>query len=61
MRRILGVIMVLMLAIPAKVAGCKEIILCTPMNKQGKVAPAVLSAAMVVRPVVPFFTFMVPA
>lgn len=38
---------VLMLAIPAKVAGCKEIILCTPMNKQGKVAPAVLSAAMV--------------
>ena len=38
---------VLMLAIPAKVAGCKEIILCTPVNKQGKVAPAVLSAAMV--------------
>lgn len=38
---------VLMLAIPAKVAGCKEIVLCTPMNKQGKVAPAVLSAAMV--------------
>ena len=38
---------VLMLAIPAKVAGCKEIVLCTPVNKQGKVAPAVLSAAMV--------------
>lgn len=38
---------VLMLAVPAKVAGCKEIILCTPMNKEGKVAPAVLSAAMV--------------
>ena len=38
---------VLMLAIPAKVAGCKEIVLCTPMNKEGKVAPAVLSAALV--------------
>ena len=38
---------VLMLAVPAKVAGCKEIVLCTPVNKQGKVAPAVLSAAMV--------------
>lgn len=38
---------VLMLAIPAKVAGCKEIVLCTPVNKEGKVAPAVLSAAMV--------------
>lgn len=38
---------VLMLAIPAKVAGCKEIVLCTPVNKHGKVAPAVLSAAMV--------------
>ena len=33
---------VLMLAIPATVAGCKQIILCTPTNKQGKVAPAVL-------------------
>lgn len=38
---------VLMLAIPAKVAGCKEIVLCTPVNKEGKVAPAVLAAAMV--------------
>lgn len=38
---------VLMLAIPAKVAGCKEIIMCTPTDKQGKVAPAVLFAAMV--------------
>lgn len=36
---------VLMLAIPAKIAGCKEIILCTPTNKQGEVAPAVLYAA----------------
>ena len=38
---------VLMLAIPAKVAGCKEIVLCTPTDKEGKVAPAVLFAAMV--------------
>jgi histidinol dehydrogenase len=38
---------VLMLAIPAKVAGCKEIILCTPTDKEGRVAPAVLFAAMV--------------
>ena len=38
---------VLMLAIPAKVAGCKNIILCTPTDKNGKVAPAVLFAAMV--------------
>jgi histidinol dehydrogenase len=38
---------VLMLAIPAKVAGCRNIILCTPTNKEGKVAPAVLYAARV--------------
>ncbi len=38
---------VLMLAIPAKVAGCRQIILCTPTNKEGKVAPAVLYAAKV--------------
>ena len=38
---------VLMLAIPAKVAGCKQIVLCTPTNKEGKVAPAVLYAAKV--------------
>src|SRR5690554_3955346 len=36
---------VLMLAIPAKIAGCKEIVLCTPPNKQGKVHPAILYAA----------------
>ncbi len=34
-----------MLAIPAKIAGCKEIVLCTPPNKQGKVHPAILYAA----------------
>lgn len=36
---------VLMLAIPAKIAGCREITLCTPPNKEGKVHPAVLFAA----------------
>jgi histidinol dehydrogenase len=36
---------VLMLAIPAKLAGCKEIVLCTPCNKEGNVHPAVLYAA----------------
>ncbi|UOX33247.1 histidinol dehydrogenase [Flavobacterium sediminilitoris] len=36
---------VLMLAIPAKIAGCKEIILCTPPDKQGKINPAILFAA----------------
>ena len=36
---------VLMLAIPAKVARCTEVILCTPCGKDGKVAPAVLYAA----------------
>lgn len=36
---------VLMLAIPAKIAGCKEIVLCTPPDKNGKVHPAILFAA----------------
>lgn len=36
---------VLMLATPAKIAGCKEIVLCTPPNKEGKVHPAILVAA----------------
>ena len=38
---------VLMLATPAKIAGCKEIILCTPPNREGKVNPAILVAARV--------------
>ncbi|MBO6234114.1 MAG: histidinol dehydrogenase [Prevotella sp.] len=38
---------VLMLATPAKIAGCKEIVLCTPPNKEGKVHPALLMAAKV--------------
>lgn len=38
---------VLMLAIPACIAGCKEIILCTPPNKEGKIHPAILYAASV--------------
>lgn len=36
---------VLMLAIPAKIAGCNEIILCSPTNSEGKIHPAVLYAA----------------
>lgn len=36
---------VLMLAIPAKIAGCKEIVLCTPPQKDGKLPAAVLFAA----------------
>lgn len=36
---------VLMLGIPAKIAGCKEIILCTPPGKNGKVADIILFAA----------------
>ncbi len=35
----------LMLAIPAKIAGCREIVLCTPAGRDGKIAPAVLYAA----------------
>lgn len=36
---------VLMLALPAKIAGCEDIILCTPTNKQGRVVAEVLYAA----------------
>lgn len=38
---------VLMLATPAKIAGCKEIVLCTPPNREGKVNPAILMAAKI--------------
>ena len=36
---------VLMLAIPAQIAGCKEIVLSTPPNKKGKIHPAIIYAA----------------
>lgn len=36
---------ILMLAVPAAIAGCKEIVLCTPPNKEGKVHPAILYTA----------------
>lgn len=36
---------VLMLAIPAKIAGCKEIVLCSPPNKEGRIANEILYAA----------------
>ena len=39
---------VLMLGIPAKIAGCKEVILCTPPNEQGDINPAILYAASLV-------------
>ncbi len=38
---------VLMLAIPAQIAGCKEIILCSPPGKDGKIHPAILYAAKI--------------
>lgn len=38
---------VLMLAVPARIAGCKEIVLCTPPGREGKVHPAILYAAKV--------------
>jgi histidinol dehydrogenase len=38
---------VLMLGIPAQIAECQEIVLCTPPNKEGKIHPAVLYAAKV--------------
>ena len=39
---------VLMLAIPAVIAGCKEIILCTPCNEEGDVHPAILYTAKLI-------------
>lgn len=38
---------VLMLATPARIAGCKEIILCSPPDKYGKINPAILVAAKI--------------
>ncbi len=39
---------VLMLGVPAKLAGCKEIVLCTPPDKNGKINPAILYTAQLV-------------
>ncbi|MET7029233.1 histidinol dehydrogenase [Sediminicola luteus] len=36
---------ILMLAVPAAIAGCKEVVLCTPPNKEGKINPAILYTA----------------
>lgn len=36
---------ILMLGIPAKIAGCKEVVLCSPPGKDGKLNPAILFAA----------------
>ncbi len=38
---------VLMLAIPAQLAGCKQIVLCTPPDKEGRINPAILYAAKI--------------
>lgn len=38
---------VLMLALPAKIAGCKEIVLCSPPDKTGNIHPAILFAAKI--------------
>jgi histidinol dehydrogenase len=38
---------VLMLAIPARIAGCSEIVLCSPPDSKGKLHPAILYAAMI--------------
>lgn len=39
---------VLMLGIPAKLAGCQEIVLCSPPNREGKLHPAILYAAKLI-------------
>jgi len=39
---------ILMLGIPAKIAGCKDIVLCTPTNKKGEINPAILYTAQLV-------------
>ncbi len=38
---------VLMLAVPAQIAGCRQVVLCTPPNAQGEIAPAILFAAKI--------------
>jgi len=38
---------ILMLAIPAKIAGCKEIVLCTPPSKDGSINPAIIYTAQI--------------
>jgi histidinol dehydrogenase len=39
---------VLMLGVPAKLAGCKEIVLCTPTNREGAIHPAILYTAQLI-------------
>lgn len=38
---------VLMDSIPAKIAGCREVVIVTPPNAQGKIAPVILTAARI--------------
>jgi histidinol dehydrogenase len=39
---------VLMLGVPAQLAGCKEIVLCTPTNREGEIHPAILYTAQLI-------------
>ena len=39
---------ILMLGVPAKLAGCQEIVLCTPPNEQGEINPAILYTASII-------------
>lgn len=39
---------VLMLGVPAQIAGCKEVVLCTPPNEEGEIHPAILYASKLV-------------
>lgn len=39
---------ILMLGVPAQIAGCKEVVLCSPPNKEGKLNPAILYTAKLV-------------
>lgn len=39
---------ILMLGIPARIAGCRQVIMCTPCNRSGEIAPAILYSAQLV-------------
>jgi len=39
---------ILMLGIPARIAGCRQVIMCTPCNRNGEIAPVILYAAQLV-------------
>ena len=47
MKRLWVFCFILMLALPARVAGCREVVLCTPAGRDGEIAPEILYAATV--------------